>query len=193
MPNKLLEKLWELAQQEAQRTGTSFEMVFDPIGLRLERPLTTWTYSSTPLNSSTFASTGGDGVSFGLVHIYGEISDNSPVVMTAPMAFSQPNTIVGSHLSEFLSLGCQVGYLALEELAYDLENAISWLKHPDQWFAKCYDGPLEAHLVEVQSLLQLLREKFSLEPWEKIEERLAELQLKFMPSLRLPEVWRSTS
>jgi hypothetical protein len=83
-------------------------------GTILYRPFTT------PKNSLSFASTGGDDVHFGLVAVNGKFGDASPVVMTVPMAGDNPeelNFIVGETLRDFLCLGCERGFFDLEKLA----------------------------------------------------------------------------
>ena len=90
-----------------------------PIGLRLEDPAQTraWDYPTTPVNVTTFASTGGDAVHFSAINA-SHGSGTAVVVMTVPMAFDNPNHIVGGDLREFLALGCRTGYFCLERLAY---------------------------------------------------------------------------
>jgi len=126
-----LERLWAMADREAERTGPLFDL--GCIGLHLQRPLSNAGYNFTPTNSSTFAGTGGDGVHFGLLHINGEVSDDSPVVMTVPMMFEEANVVLGENLLEFLRLGCQVGYFDLEQLVYDKQEAIRSIAHPQTW------------------------------------------------------------
>jgi hypothetical protein len=86
-----------------------------PVGLCLENPTRArvWDYASTPVDSTTFGSTGGDGVHFSVLHT-GRGNGYAPVVMTVPMAFDAPNHIVGGILREFLGLGCRTGYRCLE-------------------------------------------------------------------------------
>jgi len=79
-------------------------------------------YDCTPVNTSVFASTGGDGVHYSIL----EISDLiQPVVMTVPMnagpSIKSSNRILGANLNEFLSLGYYNGWFPLEQLCYDPE------------------------------------------------------------------------
>jgi hypothetical protein len=62
-------RLRTLAEQLAERTGDDPDLVFFPLGLRLRgRHGGQWDDDATPANSTTFASTGGDGVHFSLLH-----------------------------------------------------------------------------------------------------------------------------
>lgn len=137
---------------------------FLSIGLRLDdpaRPVVGSDYSATPAGAIPFASTGGDGVHFSIVPTGGAW----PVVMTAPMAFTSPNHVVGADLREFLALGCRIGYFRLERLAYswgrqELISMLQTTTEPD---------PAE------QNLLAALVAEFDLEPWPNVEARLTEL------------------
>lgn len=112
-------------------------------------------YDSSPHGYVAFARTGGDGVHFSL-----PTDANGPVVMTVPMAFSRPNTIVGSDLHEFLSLGCVYGYFLLEQLSYDMPRAIKAIESAG----------------EQSPALEMLSDHFGLSPWSSVEQRLRELQ-----------------
>jgi hypothetical protein len=108
-----------LAERLAQRAGGDPGFVLHPLGLRFDGPDPgRWSYDATPVNSTTFASTGGDGVHFGLLHGTTAASPTAPVVMTAPTQLDAPNHVVGASLREFLALGCRTGYVHLEQLAY---------------------------------------------------------------------------
>ena len=184
MENQVLMKLWQSAENEAQRTGTPFSLVFDPIGLILFRPAKKEGYESTPINSLAFATTGGDGVHYSLLRLGGEISDLSPVVMTVPMNFGQENLIVGSDIKEFLCLGCQVGYFFLEQLTYNQPETIYWLTHPDEWFeAISQDNGAQDGVNLQKYLLDLLQKELDLKPWEHFEQRLEYLQRQFFSML----------
>ncbi len=181
MLNVTLDRLWQLACKEGEKLGMEPEPVFQPIGLVLHRSLTARDYTSTPLSSSTFASTGGDGVHYGLLHINGGVGDASPVVMTVPMAFERPNLIVGESLFEFLCLGCQVGYAYLEHLAYNRHEATDWIGNPQNWFNERHYGPLG---LRAQLLLEILVREFDLKPWSEVGRRVDELQERFLPLLK---------
>lgn len=176
----LYQKLWDLAEREGQKRNINPSSLFLDIGLRLNdiKDLDRDNYSSTPINSITFAGTGGDGVHFGLLHVDGNIVDTSPVIMTVPMMFNNPNVIVGESISEFLSLGCETGYFVLEQIAYGFreQNILDWFKnhrnHMDD---------------KEQELLQILKTEFDLKPWKNPEARLNELQEQYLSLLQLKE------
>ncbi|MCA0456752.1 MAG: hypothetical protein LCI00_22455 [Chloroflexi bacterium] len=186
---KLLNQLWALADREAAESGIPVYRLFDRIYLHLDRPLTTWKYSCTPINSSTFASTGGDGVHFGLLDIDGEVRDESPVCMTSPMSASesQDNIIVGSNLHEFLCLGSEFGFFHLENLPsfkrYDDGFRFS---QPNEWVVQ---ESCEYFMTdpEFQYQLNLLRTEFDLKPWTDVAGRLNELQRLYLPLVQLKQ------
>lgn len=93
----------------------------------------TWPrYFCTPLNTTCFAATGGDGVHYSILEIS---TDIQPVVMTVPMNFGPSirdyNRILAENLSEFLSLGYYNGWFALEQCCYAPEAAISYFAGED--------------------------------------------------------------
>lgn len=181
----MLSRLWSLAEQEATRSGRSAAAAFDPIGLILAEELDDFDYDSTPLNVSTFARTGSDGVHYSLLHIDGQVTDQSPVVMCVPIVGVKGNRIVGENLHDFLCLGCQTGYVWLDELVYDRAKTISKLLHPDQfypwWDGEDYANDLYSQ--EEMQLLLLLREEFGLSPWAELESHLIDLQTRYMHRL----------
>ncbi len=215
MTLKLLEKLWKLAEEESARIkanpeiwqkvqltffanleiGRTLEqasnLIFDPIGLILIRPLKTLEYESTPRNSCAFAETGIDGTHFSLVQMGGQITEKSPVVMTVPANYREENLIVGGTLYEFLCLGSKIGYSGLDQLTYsdNRKETLEWLEHPEaffkQEFQECKDQLGKEYFDREQDLLQLLRHRLSLKPWKNVEKRLKELQ-SFKKSLDLP-------
>jgi hypothetical protein len=180
MTNQLLEKLWSIAEIEAKRIGSDLSFVFNPIGLILRRPIERESYETTPDNSLAFATTGGDGVHYSLMHVEGEAGDLSPVVMTVPMNFEQENLIVGSDMKEFLCLGCQVGYFFLEQLTYHESETIYWLTNPGEWFEELNrDSETEDDVNRKKYLLNLLSKELNLKPWEEFEQRLNYLRSQY--------------
>jgi hypothetical protein len=160
-------RLYELAQRLVPDAECdSADAVFLPIGLRLDNPagpVVASDYGATPAGAIPFASTGGDGVHFSIVPAAGDW----PVVMTAPMAFTAPNHVVGGDLREFLALGCRIGYFGLERLAYswgrqDLVSTLQTTTEP-----------------AADPLLAALAAEFDLEPWPDVEARLAELEAAY--------------
>ncbi len=177
MANTSLEKLWTLAQIEADKSSAKPEYVLGEIGLFLEIPIHNEGYYPTPVNTSTFASTHGDSVHYGLMHIDGEVTDSSPVIMTVACNYGgQTNFVLGEYLVDFLCLGCEVGYFSLEELAYRRNDFIDYLSHPDREECEADD----------QELLDVLRQSLSLKPWGGVQERLEQLHEKYHGLLELP-------
>ena len=178
-------RLWALAQRLAERSGDDPDFVLFPLGFRLHgRHGDDWDYDATPANSTTFASTGGDGVHFGLLHATTTVAGAAPVVMTVPMQFDAPNHVLGASLREFLALGCRTGYYHLERLAYDWERQeeINHLQR-GQWAGAGWDGQPEEPAVV--ALLAAVTQEFSLAPWPNVARRLAELQARYLPAVRL--------
>src|SRR5258705_9250050 len=89
------------------------------MGLILSRAPEEVRSPETPKNSIAFASTGGDGVHYCLLAVEEQITEQSPVVMVVPCNSKKSQLIVGESLSDFLSLGCVIGYFFLEQLVYD--------------------------------------------------------------------------
>jgi hypothetical protein len=163
-----LDRLHDLAAEIAE-AGDDATSVFGDIGLFLAPSLGRATYDTTPMNSSTFASTGGDGVHFGLLHVEGKVVDTSPVVMTVPMCFGRPNAIVGETLREFLSLGALVGFWYLEHYVYS----------EAEFFAKC--GAPET----MDDLADLIVADFDLVPWPDVRGHMTELQALYASAIVL--------
>jgi hypothetical protein len=170
-------RLWQLAERLAAGTGFSAAGALESIGLILMEPsdlAPTYGYECSPVGSAVFATTGGDGVHFSLLPL--PALGLAPVVMTVPMEFDRPNIVVGGDLREFLALGCTTGYVILEQLAYADGRAemISTLQHhqppPDP-----LDPALRAPLIE----------EFDLQPWPDVEGRLADLDRRVGPYIRL--------
>jgi hypothetical protein len=192
MAIETLEKLWALADEEGIKAHANPDYIFEPVGLLLVRPLKNGEYESSPLNSSAFANTGGDGVHFNLLHLNGKAVDNSPVVMTVPMNFGNENLILGSNLHEFLCLGAKIGYFVLEQLTYHDQKSqtLAWLNQPEDFVEQEFrDSVSSPYLAEQfqrkQYLLRVLRERLGLTPWGNVGQRLNELQQTYMPLLEL--------
>lgn len=171
-----LAKLWNLATVDPTNPESNWNETFDLIGLILLVPPENFSYWCTPINTLTFAATGGDGVHYGLLAENGKFTDSSPVVMTVPMC-DTPNMILGANLLEFLALGCRFGYFSLEQLIYEPEETLQEL---EQFTIH------EEMNADERALLQLLTEEFQLSPWLNPRQRLTELQAMFISSLQLP-------
>ena len=172
-----LERLWNLAGGDPRDSEADWNATFDPVGLILLAPPRNFGYWCTPTNSTTFATTGGDGVHFGWVGLPIQDVDFWPIVMTVPM-WDSSNLIVGASLREFLALGCRFGYFSLEQLVYDFPNTVAILRSGE------FDE--EAGGTE-RALLARLTSEFSLVPWPDPESRLQALQEQFSSALELPD------
>ncbi|MEL6554915.1 MAG: hypothetical protein AAFQ63_15835 [Cyanobacteria bacterium J06621_11] len=169
-------QLWKVAQTEASRQNTTPSAVFQSVGLRLEVPEKPWQYYCTPKNTRTFASTGRDGVHYSFLEV--RSLHYSPIVMTVPMSFDNPNIVVAETLHEFLCLGCRASYLSLEMLSV-CGGDFSSLK------SKSYAAGLSQ---AQQHSLQVLSDSFSLFPYVALEWRMAQLQAKYLDFLQMGEV-----
>jgi len=168
------EELKQFIQDYAKRSGEQEGDLFESMGMFLHDSLSRLDYFCTPINSITFASTGGDGVHYGYLNL--ENSTIKPVVMTVPMADTH-NVILGESLHEFMRLGARYGYFDLEQLVYDREKTV--IEINESFF-------LEES--EMDSLLRIdLIKKFDLAPWRNVTERLKELELKYLPQIVVPD------
>ncbi len=112
-----------------QKWGRQFYKYVDFCGLE---PVTDpdYKYDSTPKNSETFATTGGDGVHYSLLTNDIGLADKKVVIMTVPMM--DKNIILADSLDEFLGLGYYNGWFPLEQLVYNFNDAIDYYSNPDK-------------------------------------------------------------
>jgi hypothetical protein len=183
-------RLWQLAIKEAKRRNTTPEQVFDTdcMGLMLMYPPRMddgAKYYCTPVNASVFGRTGGNGIHFSMLHVDHQVRDESPIVMTMPMHFDQPNWILGANLFEFLALGCTMGFFQLEQIAYKKLKYNNPQKYPVSFddFDLLTENVEEA--TERRKLAQLMIDKLELQPWNDLEARLNELEQAYYPLIRL--------
>jgi len=172
-------RLWTLAERLGKHAGTGPDDTFFPLGLGLHgRQGSQQPYDATPANSTTFASTGGDGVHFSLLHT--TTPGTAPVVMTVPMQSDAPNHVVGASLREFLALGCRTGYYHLDKLAYGWgrQAEASHLEH-GRWEGMGWDG--ETAEATARKLLVALSQELDLAPWQDVVQHLGELQARYLP------------
>jgi hypothetical protein len=166
--------LWELAEEIARETRGDPRYVFDPVGMLLERQPSPWTYFCSPRNALTFASTGGDGVHFGLLQLEEAAPEQAPVVMTVPMSDIH-NIVVAESVQEFLGLGCEVGWFLLEQLAYDPNWAVEHYARSEP------DSP------ECEAVLDRMRRSLRLQHVPLSLNRLAQLKGKYLPLVQVPD------
>lgn len=174
MQDLRLESVREFIQAFAHEIGEKESELFEEMGMFLHSSLARWDYFCTPINSMTFASTGGDGVHYSFLNL--DNSSIKPVVMTVPMA-DRHNIILGESLSEFMRLGARYGYFSLEQLAYDRQETINELN--DSFLRNTAE-------MEEKVLVNLIKE-FDLTPWENVSVRLDELERHYSAQIILPD------
>ncbi|MEO0895307.1 MAG: hypothetical protein AAFY71_02730 [Bacteroidota bacterium] len=126
-----IEDFWDFHTFIQQAFGEKAEMCFDSCGLISLHPRANFRYDCTPINAVPFAQTGGNGVHFSLLNGKNEKGYSGPIVMTSPMA-DEYNIIVSEDFEEFFSLGYYNGWFALEEIAYNLRNAVQYYAIEDK-------------------------------------------------------------
>jgi len=159
------------------------------IGLMLTDSRDREWFPETPINSSVFAATGGDGVHYCLLSVDGQFTDQSPVVMVVPCNSGNPRLVVGDSLTDFLSLDCVIGYFFLEQLVYKLNETISYLFNYDAFVRSVYFGgdPAEEDLEELEEKRKLLAElskEFDLKPWRNPRAKLEDLQRRWSAQIK---------
>lgn len=150
----------------------------DSVGLILVRGLPQWDYWCTPKNVLTFATTGGNGVHFNFLIQNDSVGEHSPIVITIPNNFDQPNYIVGESLFDFLCLGYHRGYFALEQLPwerlFEAYASSDWQPsdETDEWVGFGVN-------VEQRRVLELLIAEFGLSPWKDLQHKFEDLQARY--------------
>lgn len=134
-----------------------------------------------PINSLTFATTGGGSVHFSLVSIKGIYSNLSPVVMTVPNCSDKSHMIVGENFNEFIGLGIRTGYFMMEELAYNYSNFEQAILPYEQnhYFDEWVTSKKE------ENLLKKLEITFKSNVWNNPKERLIELEELYFKNLNI--------
>jgi hypothetical protein len=145
------------------------------IGLFLHDPPKNAGYSQTPTNSVPFASIGVDGIHFGSITEGNVVNSESPIALTIPMAFDNPNFIVGESLHDFLRLGCLHGYFNLGNLHLNLDATLDFYANPPDAF---FDDRAPA-------ILHLLSKELTLRPWPNLHSHFHDLQSRFASSLKI--------
>lgn len=169
----------ELAKRTPRPPNALSTFDCSEVGLILRAEEGPLTYSLTPVNTDTFAYTGGNGVHFGFLGVENRSPEHYPVVMTVPMS-DLSNHVLGENLHEFLCLGCTYGYFALEQLAYDRGSTIMAIQSGEH----ACKGDADR---EELKLLEELCARFNLAPWKNVHQRLRELQRIWKPFIKLSE------
>jgi hypothetical protein len=108
--------LQDLNKVAARRFPADYDKGLGRLGLILYSQPKHGGYWCTPTNTLAFAGTGGEGVHFSFLVQDLKVNEKSPIVVTIPAAFGQPNFVGGESLFDFLCLGYHRGYFALETL-----------------------------------------------------------------------------
>lgn len=136
-------------------------------------------YWCCPLNAIPFANPAMDGAHFSLLDTE---SDVQPVVLVSPDAFDDPYLIVGESFYEFLCLGCVHGFGNIAGMCPP--DFVKYLEGEPDWDSE-NERVRESHK-QAQWLLEKLRERFQLHPWQNVGQRLFELQEEFLDAIEVP-------
>ncbi|HEY7310063.1 MAG TPA: hypothetical protein VH643_11945 [Gemmataceae bacterium] len=184
----LLDQLRELhAEMEARFPDRLGMAGLAGVGLILDYELDQSRYDHcTPHNCRTFAHTGCDGDHFSLLVQAGSITEDSPVILTAPSCF-QVNVIVGETLFDFLCLGVRRGYFDLRELTHRPEEALPKYLAPGQEMQSLQqeEGDDPAFEAFQRQVLGYLSAALGLHPWTNME-KFHRLQERYRSCLKLP-------
>ncbi len=186
----LLDAVCEFDADAARRYPADCDQGLGQMGLLIHSRLANAGYWCTPTNSAAFASTGGDGVHFSFLVDRDTITENSPVVVTVPAKFGEPefaNVVVAENLGNFLRFGLHRGYFGIEQLAYEPDltlqayGSADWQPSEDRHYSVGY------HLSENgQRVRDFLIKRFDLEPLSYTVGEFDELQNTYKPLLKYP-------
>lgn len=172
-----LEELLKAIEKLANDTNHEFPKLYFNYGGIRPIDIENFGYDCSPINTTFFATTGGDGVHYSILEITEKIQ---PVIMTVPMNFSNSmndyNIIIGENLNEFISIGYYNGWFQIEELCYDNEFAINF--YAKENLEEDYQN--EANIIFVKKL----RNKFGINHIPLNNDRLKELENKYFHYLQ---------
>ena len=172
-PMITIEDFWRIDDLIKAKWGRKFYQYIDYCGLEPVRPLVHDGYFCTPKNTLTFATTGGNGVHFGIITDTNSNETSGPIVMTVPMADTK-NVVVAEDLNEFFSLGYYVGWFALEEIVYDLDETVDYFSKPDKEITQ-----------EKNAFLEIIRKEFTVHHIPLSKVRLDELEKTYLSILEI--------
>ncbi len=192
--HSLWKRLRELDKAAAKRFPTDFDRGFSALGLILYSRPQHGEYWCTPTNTLAFATTGGEGVHFSFLVENGTVTEKSPVVITIPPEFDQPNYIGGESLFDFLCLGYHRGYFALEtipsERFFEAYASAKWPLSEDKGLPPDWDYAVGYGVNEHQRhLLDFLIAELGLSPWKDLKRKFKRLQKLYMPLLEISHRW----
>jgi hypothetical protein len=125
-------------------------------------------YEDTPADAQVLCWSGVDGVHWSALPAPASPS-GYVVVMTVPGA---PNLVVGESVREFLALGCEASFFALNVLAYD-----EWVGLDDSYDERAGLDPSDYE--PAITTLAELRAELNISPWTDVPRRLVELHQRY--------------
>jgi len=176
----LLAEVYDLNKEVAEKFPANWDTGIGQMGLLLDRKLETSGYWCTPTNSLSFGGTGGDGAHFSFVVTDNRITDHTPVIVSIPDNFGEPedaNVVLGRSFEDFVRLGLHCGYFSMARFAFDAQDALKHYARNDwdeEWF------PSANHRVVAEYLAKRLN--FSRLVYSADE--FSELQASFKPLLQ---------
>ncbi len=181
----LLDRLHQLHHDAAIRFPRSFDTGFACLGLALQEPPGQTRYHNTPLNATSFASTGVDGTHFSFLHQDGMVTNASPVILTVP-GLPSPSVIVGESLHDFLCFGALRGFTAMQPLTEDPTETLTAFTDTE-WKPTCERHYWQGYAIgeSEPEILGFLRDGLSLRPWPG-PERFYDLQRRFAHLIQEP-------
>jgi len=175
-------RLWALAGRIAQSRGATVGDVFGDVGLFLTDPAgpdRDAGYDDSPAGSVLIASAGAEGVHFSA--LLPDADGAAPIVMTAPLVFDRPNTVVGADLREFLALGSTSCFCCLEQLLHDTGADDEWGRAAA---IRRAGAPRSAGASHAPALVDAIAREFAVSPWPDVAGRLAALARQYGPRVR---------
>jgi len=168
----LLNELRAFDLEAAGRFSANFDPGLGQMGLLLQSRLEDGGYDCTPLNSLSFGGTGCDGVHFSFLIEENAVTEDSPVIVTAP-ADGYCSNVVAENLRDFLRTSLIGGFLVHESLSTYLGTgknpSVSW-KIPDQ----------------AVPIRDFLMERFNLTPLTYSLDELKAMDDRYQPKILYP-------
>jgi hypothetical protein len=182
------EELWDFAQKVLSESEDVYRSsALSSIGLFVH-PVPEKNYSPGCQNLWTFASTGGDSVTYNYLLKEPIVDPTAPVLMNVPRAYPARRVVVGSDLYDFLCLGCEIGYFYIEQYVYNSKKFVQMYENPEATWNEleeeaqsfnadmCLDADDSDSCSKQRELLARLSKHFNLHPWKNIATKLKELQ-----------------
>ncbi len=176
--NVTYERLYELHRSIEAPTDLGY---VDPglgvLGLKLLEQPNSFKYDQTPHNSLTFSHFGWDGIHIGCLTEGDSLDENSPVLITIPMAglIDKPNSyVLAANLYEFLCLGANNGFGSLCNLHMAYSETLAFLESPTNLTG--YDKLGSYYILHYSKVLSSLLQAFDLVPPRSLSTRFEVLR-----------------